>query len=147
MSGFEFRETMSGTFTLDGEAEGAPREIRFTGRAHVGSLLRHLGDRKADLDGEITMEGVATARPLHGELIIDPILGRRIRYDFHFEGDDGSRYRFLGQKDVSLLDPVGSMTTLPATVSDQHGVRIASATLRFDLHDLMPFLATFRPVL
>jgi hypothetical protein len=143
MSGFQFKENMSGTFTRE---DGEPHAIHFSCRARVGSLLRHFADRKAALDGEITMDGLATARPMHGELTIDPVLGRLIRYEFTFRGDDGQLYRFLGQKDVTILDPVGSMTTLPATISDEHGGRVASATLRFDVRDLPSFLGTFRPV-
>lgn len=144
MSGFQFEETMAGTFTVDG---GEERPIRFTARARVDSLRKFLGDRKADLDGEVFMEGYAVGRPLHGEVTIDPVLGRLIRYEFGFDGDDGKHYRFLGQKDVTLLDPVGSMTTLPAAITDEHGERVASATLRFDTRDLPSFLGSFRPVL
>ena len=140
LPGFHFRETMSGTYHRD----GVERPMHFTVTARVGSLLSHLRDRKARLDGEVTMEGFASARPLEGELTIDPILGKLIRYDFAFAADDGARYRFIGQKDVTIRDPVGSMTTLPGQVLALDGKQVATARLTFAKKDLPSFLGTWR---
>ncbi|HEX9100864.1 MAG TPA: hypothetical protein VF997_01605 [Polyangia bacterium] len=140
LPGFHFRETMSGTYRRD----GVERPMQFTVTARAGSLLSHLRDRKARLEGEVTMDGFATARPLEGELTIDPLIGKVIRYEFAFAADDGARYRFVGQKDVTLRDPVGSMTTLPGQVLALDGKQIATALLTFDKKDLPRFLGTWR---
>jgi len=131
---------MSGTYTRD----GVERPMHFTVTARAGSLLSHLRDRKARLEGEVTMDGFATARPLDGEITIDPLLGRLIRYEFTFAADDGTRYRFLGQKDVTLKDPVGSMTTLPGEIFALDGKQVATAHLTFAKKDLPSFLGTWR---
>lgn len=138
--GFHFRETMSGSYQRD----GVERPMHFTATARAGSLLAHLRDRKARLEGEVTLEGLASARPLEGEVTIDPLFGRLIRYEFTFSGDDGQRYRFVGQKDVTLRDPVGSMTFLPAEILSVDGTRVATAQLRFDTRDLPRFLGSWR---
>jgi hypothetical protein len=117
MIGFQFHETMSGSFTRDGEE----RPIRFTVRAVAPSLVQHLRDRTATLEGHVDADGLATHAVLAGSLLIDPVLGRKIRYEFSFTGDDGRSYRFRGQKDVTLRDLVGSMTTLPAEIVDETG--------------------------
>lgn len=140
LPGFHFRETMAGSYTRD----GVERPMQFTVTARAGSLLGHLFDRKARLEGEVTMEGFASARPLEGELTIDPLLGKIIRYEFTFAGDDGQRYRFIGQKDVKLLDPLNSMTTLPAEVQSADGKPVATAQLKFDTRDLPSFLGSWR---
>lgn len=140
LPGFHFRETMSGSYRRD----GVERPMRFTVTARAGSLWSHLRDRKAKLDGEVTMDGFASARPLEGEITIDPLLGKLIRYEFTFAADDGARYRFIGQKDVTLKDPVGSMTTLPGQVLALDGKQIATALLTFDKKDLPSFLGTWR---
>lgn len=140
LPGFHFRETMSGTWRRD----GVERPMHFTVTARAGSLLSHLRDRKARLQGEVTMDGFASARPLDGEITIDPIIGKLIRYEFGFEADDGQRYRFIGQKDVTLKDPVGSMTTLPGQVLALDGKQFATALLLFDKKDLPSFLGTWR---
>ena len=140
LPGFHFRETMSGSYRRD----GVERPMQFTVTARAGSLWSHLRDRKAKLDGEVTMDGFASARPLEGEITIDPLLGKLIRYEFTFAADDGARYRFIGQKDVTLKDPVGSMTTLPGQVLALDGKQIATALLTFDKKDLPSFLGTWR---
>jgi len=140
LPGFHFRETMAGTFSRD----GVERPMHFSVTARAGSLLAHLRDRKARLTGEVTMQGFASARPLEGEITIDPLLGRLIRYEFTFAADDGQRYRFVGQKDVTLRDPVGSMTTLPAQILALDGKLVATAQLAFDKKDLPRFLGSWR---
>lgn len=142
MFGFHFRETMSGTWRKD---DGVERPICFTVTARARSWLKHLRDKKAVLDGTITAEGLATGKPLTGELIIDPLFARIIRYELHFSGDDGRPYMLRGQKDVTLADPVGSMTTLPAEIIDRDQQTFGTAMLKFDARDLPSFLASFRP--
>ncbi len=141
LPGFRFRETMSGTYQRD---DGVALPMHFTVTARAESMLGYLRDRKARLEGEITMEGFASARPLEGEITIDPLVGKLIRYEFGFAGDDGQRYRFIGQKDVTITDPVGSMTTLPGQVLALDGKRVATAKLAFDTKDLPKFLSTWR---
>jgi hypothetical protein len=141
LSGFHFKETMAGTWVRD----GVERPISFSLTARASSWLQHLRDHKAAIDGLITMDGFATERPLTGEMTINPIFGGIIRYEFSFGADDGQRYRFDGQKDVTLLDPVGSMINLPATICDESSRPFATATLKFNPRDLPTFLASFRP--
>jgi hypothetical protein len=143
MSGFQFQETMAGTFTMD----GAERTMKFTARARARSFFRHLTDHKAELDGHVDMDGLATHQPLHGEITINPILGRMIRYEFDFTTDDGQRLRFAGQKDVKLLHVVDTMTTLPGSIVDDKGTELATALLYFDKKRLPGFLGSFRPLL
>jgi hypothetical protein len=143
MAGFEFKETMSGTWRP--EAGGPERNIEFTIVARAGRLLRHLFDRKAEMEGRLKMSGFAEDVPLTGELTIDPVLGKKIRYEFDFVADDGKRYRFAGQKDVQFLDVVRTMTTLPGEILSGDGQVVARADLKFDTHDLPRFLASFRP--
>jgi hypothetical protein len=141
LPGFHFKETMSGTYERD---DGVARPMHFTVTARAESMLNYLRDRKARLEGDVTMDGFATAKPLDGEITIDPLIGKLIRYEFTFAADDGARYRFVGQKDVTIKDPVGSMTFLPGQVLGLDGKRIATAKLEFDKKDLPKFLSTWR---
>lgn len=130
---------MAGSYTRD----GVERPLSFSLEARADSWLRHLRDRKARVHGTIVAEGLATHASLDGELVIDPLIRRVIRYEFDFRGDDGKPYRFAGQKDVSLMDLSNSMTTLPAQIFD--GAQpIASALVKFDKKDLPSFLASWR---
>jgi hypothetical protein len=139
MPGFHFHETMQGTYTRD----GVERPMKFSLQARAGSWLQHLRDRKARINGTVDAEGLASGRAIDGELTIDPVIRRLIRYEFSFTGDDGKPYRFAGQKDVSIFDLAGSMTTLPAEIFDGDKP-IASALLKFDRRDLPAFLMSWR---
>ena len=143
MSGFQFHETMSGTFTRNGDE----RPFRFTVEARVPSLVQFLGDNRAAIAGHVDAGGLATHAPIAGHMVINPVLGGLIAYQFTFTGDDGKHYAFAGQKDVTARSPVRSMTTLPGAVTDDKGNRVASADLMFDLRDLPQFLSSFRPLL
>jgi hypothetical protein len=140
--GFSFVETMVGTFR---PVSGEERAMHFHLRVRAESFLRYLRDRKAHAEGDVTMDGFATDAAVVGELTIDPILGRRIAYSFEFSGDDGKRYRLAGQKDITPLRPVESMTVLPAQIFDERGDVIATADLKFPLDELPKFLASWRP--
>jgi hypothetical protein len=143
MFGFQFTETMSGTYTREGETEARP--LSFTATARARSWLGYLRDKVAAFEGTISMEGFASGAPLHGELTIDPVFRRIIRYDFKFTADDGKPYRFIGQKDVTWADLTRSMTHLPAEIRDPADKPIARAHVTFDLKDLPKFLGSFRP--
>jgi hypothetical protein len=143
MAGFEFKETMSGSWRP--AAGGDERPIEFTIRAHAPRLMQHLFDHKAEIEGRIKMAGFAEDVPLSGQLTIDPLLGKKIRYEFDFVADDGKRYHFAGQKDVQFLDLARTMTTLPGEILDERGHVVGRAGLTFDKSDLPRFLASFRP--
>jgi hypothetical protein len=140
---FHFSETMSGTWRP--VAGGAEKQIEFSITARAGSSMKYLRDRKTGLEGRLRMEGFAADVPIEGELIVDPLIGKRIRYTFEFTADDGKRYKFDGQKDVKFTDLARTMTTLPGAIFDEQGARVASCQLRFDTRDLPSFLASFRP--
>ena len=142
MPGFQFGETMQGTYTRD----GVERPLSFKLDVKVGSVLRHLLDRTATLEGFIDAEGLADHALLTGTILIDPLLGRRIRYEFGFTGSDGESYRFGGQKNVEL-DPkrvLDSMTHLDAEITNERGDVVASARVNFDLRTIPAFARSFR---
>jgi hypothetical protein len=142
--GFRFRETMSGTFyRLDSPHDERP--MSFTIEAKVKSLRAFARDKLARIQGTVTMDGFARARPLEGTLAMRMLDQRRLPYEFTFTGDDCKIYRFRGQKDISVLAPVESMTVLPASVFEPDGKEVARATVRFDLRgDIKKFVRSFR---
>jgi hypothetical protein len=145
--GFEFEEVMSGTYTKSGHPDETGA-IRFQGRARAEDLLRHAKDGLTTLEGTLDMEGFADDVPLKGTIEIRPLLGRVIRYDFTFTGNDGNPYRFTGQKDIRFGAIKESMTSLSGAVTDGHGNEVARAVLRFDVKaDLLPFLVSWKPAL
>jgi hypothetical protein len=143
MAGFEFHETMVGSFRLRGEARDRP--MSFTLRCRSPRWLTFLRRPEVEIEGEIDAEGFADHRHLRGTLGMDPIRTRTLPYAFHFTANDGAAYTFAGKKDIHVTRMMESMTVLPGAILDASGAIVAEALLRFDLRsDLVRFLGSFR---
>jgi hypothetical protein len=144
MSTLEFWETMSGAYHfVDKPHEERP--MSFTIRARSAPLWRFLRHPEVEIEGEVFAPGLANHRHVRGTLGLDVLRTRTLPYRFKFVGDDGRAYEFQGQKDVSPLALLETMTTLPGSIRDENGVHVAVALLRFDARsDLSKFLKSFR---
>jgi hypothetical protein len=142
--GFSFEETMSGSYHLL-SSQLDERAISFTLGARVAGIRKFAKDRLARVEGEVYVEKFAEHRPFEGTLALRLLDERRLTYDFTFRGNDGHEYRFHGQKDVTLLSLLETMTTLPASIYDGSGAEIARAVLRFDTRGTLgSFLRSWR---
>jgi hypothetical protein len=143
MAGFEFYETMAGSFRLRGDARD--RSMSFTIRARSFTWASFLRRPEVDIEGEVDAEGFADHRYLRGTLGMDPIRTRRLPYAFRFAANDGAPYTFAGEKTMHVGRLVESMTVLPGAILDASGEGVGEALLRFDLRsDLARFLRSFR---
>jgi hypothetical protein len=142
--GFSFEETMSGSYHLL-SSQLDERAISFSLFARVAGIRQFLKDKLARVQGEVNVEAFADHRPLEGTLALKLFDEQRLTYDFTFDANDGRRYRFHGQKDVTMIDLFDTMTTLPASIYDAAGSEIARAVLRFDARaNLATFLRSWR---
>ncbi len=138
---------MTGTYTRTGHPEQSG-ELRLRARAQADSLRTHLRDGMTALTGTFDMEGVADDVPVSGTLEIHMVGKKMIRYDFSFSGNDGTPYRFQGQKDIRYSDFARSMSICRGAITTPAGEEIARATLNFDIKaDLLPFLVSWKPAL
>ena len=143
--GFEFAETMSGTVEWLAEP-GKRHPFKFEITAHAQSTRAHLSNGVAQIRGVVHAPPHAESADASGTITIRPIGKRMIRYELSFLGDDGKRYEMVGQKDISWLRPVQTLTTLPAEIRDEDGKRVGTCLTRFDYkNDLWTFLRSFRP--
>jgi hypothetical protein len=143
MAGFEFHETMAGSFRLLGEPRD--RAMSFTVRARSFTWASFLRRPQVDIEGEIDAEGFADHRYLRGTLGMDPLRTRTLPYAFAFAANDGAPHTFAGTKTLHVGRLIESMTVLPGAILDAGGKRVAEALLRFDVqHDLARFLHSFR---
>lgn len=143
MAGFEFYETMVGSFRLQGDARDRP--MSFTLRCRSPRWLRFLARPEVEIEGEVDAEGFADHRHLRGTLGMDALRTRTLPYAFRFVANDGKEYTFAGQKTLHALRMVESMTVLPGAILDAAGARVGEALLRFDLRsDLGRFLRSFK---
>jgi hypothetical protein len=141
--GFRFNENMVGSYHLLREPEAA-RRFAFHYDVVSPGLWRTLRDGRAEAAGTVEAEGLAERAELAGFIVIRPLVARTIRYEFHFSGDDGSRYRFAGEKTIRHLHPIRTWTTLPGALYDAEDRAIAHSLSHFDLKELGPFLRSFK---
>ena len=114
--------------------------------SHAASMLAWARNGKGTLTGTVEAPGLAAAAPTEGTITMRPVIGRIIKYELAFTGDDGKRYRFVGQKDIRWLDALRTWTTLPGEISDESGRLVARCQTRFDYKsDWMQFASSFRP--
>lgn len=146
MSMLEFWETMSGAYHFVDKPHDE-RPMSFTIRAKSAPLLRFLRRPEVEIEGEVFAPGLANRRLLRGTLGMDVLRTGTLPYRFKFVGDDGKSYVFQGQKNVSPLALIETMTTLPGSIRDERGTDVAVALLRFDARsDLLTFLRSFQLV-
>ena len=144
MSGFEFHETMAGSFHLVTRPD-EERPMSFTIRARARSLFSFLRRPEVEIEGEVDAAGFADHRYLRGTLGMDVIRTRTLPYAFRFTGNDGATYAFVGKKTISPSELALSMTVLPGSLLDERGSEVGRALLRFDLRsDLLKFLSSFK---
>ena len=143
--GFEFSETMAGTFELDA-SPGTRHPLRFDIQIHAPSAREHLKTGRANVTGVVHASPLAQAADAEGTILIRPLGQRVIRYEIGFAGDDGKHYELVGQKDIQLRHLVTSWTTLPMEILDEDHRRVATCLTRFDYRkDWWSFLRSFRP--
>lgn len=138
-----FSEVMEGELRLSGEDRARPMRLELA--ADLPGVLRPWGDAEGALTGRVAVPDWADDPEASGRLRVAPLAARRIRYTLDFTAGDGRRLHLDGWKSVSAGRPVRSMTSLPATVTDEDGKVVGEARLRFRLRrDLAAFLASFR---
>ncbi len=137
-----FVETMRGTLE---DERGASTPVEFTLHVEAPSTRAFLLDGRCAARGVLKAPGFAPEAPCDGEVHITRV-PPSIGYRLHARGADGAMLTLAGTKQVALTRVLGTMTTLPVTLTDEHGALRARGVLRFDLKDLAPFLATFSPL-
>jgi hypothetical protein len=144
MAGFQFHETMAGSFHLL-SAPGEERAMSFTIGARSEPLRKFLRERVVEIEGEVDAEGFADHRYLRGSLGLDLLGTGTLPYAFEFRANDGAAYSFRGKKTIVAGRFLESMTVLPGRILDAGGALFGQALLRFDLRsDLLRFVKSFR---
>ena len=136
-----FTETMAGTF-VGTDGNQAPMIFEVAARA-PGPKAFLTGDPIV-LTGTVTIGGLARTADLTGTLAVRllRLSKRELVYDFTFNDDEGRPCRYEARKNVSLLRPLETMTTLRGSVYRENE-SIGTATVRFDLRDVPGFLSSF----
>jgi len=133
-----FVETMRGTVRdLHGDVHSIAFDVSAIGNSR---------------DGHFALRGLARAphwareAAAHGTLTIAP-RERTITYVVRFRSEAGAELLLDAQKRFSFFAPLRSMTLMPVTLRDASGEVIARGEMMFDLRELVPFLASWLPLI
>jgi hypothetical protein len=141
--GFSYVETLHGSYhTLQAPGDEFPMSLSL--RLEVPDVARYALDGTARIEGELEAPGLVERAPFRGVVVLEP-LKARVTYDFRFE-IAGREHRFHGEREVDLLRPARSATTLPGRIYRDEQ-EIARAVLRFDVREgLLELLRSVRPI-
>lgn len=137
-----FVETMRGTVR---DEAGRSWPVEFEVRAEAADHARFLRDGTTRLEGLIRAGEIVPEAACQGSLTLSP-LRRRIAYALEFSDAAGAPRTLRGEKRFDPLSPVRSMTVLPVELAERDGRVLARGELRFDLRELLPFLASWLPI-
>lgn len=147
--GFELAESMTGRFhRFDDPLKDYA--VRVALRLGVDGLRRFARERRITVEGVILAEGLAenggAGTTVEGVVEWKLLDQNRIPYALTFVGDDAKRYHLRGQRDFFVFDAVGSLTTLSASLYDDHEHEIGRARFQFEPRLELPALfKSFRP--
>jgi hypothetical protein len=134
--GFEFAETMEGTYARV-DAPGERRPLRFAARVRAPSILRYLRTGHAEVTGTLDAEGLATAAGITGTMLLRPLSQGRIGYQLRFAADNGETHEFRGEKHIRLDALARTFTELDAEILDASGGVVATSHVSFDVRAQM----------
>ncbi len=150
--GFHLTETMSGTheFVNNAGPEGEHR-MKFVvtwGTKHLSNWLNPLssGFMSNYLEGRIWVGGLVQDAPCHGTLDLRYFKDATLCYTIFFKGDDGTPYRYVGEKvNLRPWNLHRTHTTCYGTITDlDSNKEISRSILYFRLDTAPSFLASFR---
>ena len=141
MRSIEFSERMAGTYVGN---DGRQAPMMFEVDAVAPGPQSFVVGTPIQLRGTMTIGGIARTVPTHGQLTVRLFrLGKReLVYELSFTDDDGNQCRYEARKDISLIRPLSTMTTLRGHVY-RAAEPIGTATVHFDLKDIPGFLSSF----
>lgn len=137
-----FSENMYGNYSLPEKGEKLG-QFNFSCNVRIPSLESFLYDYTTFIDGEVTMENITDSTEIKGTLIIDPLIGKKLVYNFEFTGSDGQKYSFSGKKNVNFVNFLHSMTNLNGFIF-KNDTLFAKANLRYNLQELPILISSMK---
>jgi hypothetical protein len=126
-----FHENMSGAYHLLARPL-EDRDAELSLDVAIDRLRDFVRAPALRVEGTLSLEGVATARPCTGKIGLRIANEQRIPYDLRFVGDDGKDYRLYGQRDLTVPKLADALTVLPMSLCDETEREVGRAVLRFD---------------
>jgi hypothetical protein len=134
MLGFRFSERFTGQFyrlTAPLEPTEAVLDIEIV----CFDILDFLRTRTAVLRGTFSVANFAASQHVEGEVRLRFATEGNAGYSFWFLGNDGMRYRLLGEKDAHVSRGTASFTELPMSVFDDRGRELGRIEFAFPFRE------------
>jgi hypothetical protein len=151
VNGFEFSEGAVGTHRfVERRRDRGEMPFSFSFKASSDEFKWFLHPDSRDfvsmnIEGVLNMDGLAAKAAFKGTIEASLFRRRQIIYDFTFKSSGGTDYRFHGHKDLSIFQPLKSITTLYGEVMNSRSGKIISTTVTYmDLRDIPRILASIR---
>ncbi len=143
--GFCYKEVLEGRWRrAGGGQEGRARLVLRADFANVGRLAR---DLEGNIDGHVTLEGLADRAPVRGTVRVRLLSEDGIHYEMGFDAADGRPHRMALTRAFDVLHPVDSLTEVAGQLTDGQGEVAGDVHLSFELRSqLVPTLASVRIV-
>jgi len=139
--GLSFFERMQGHLV---DPAGGVHPIDFELKAEADRTGHLLRTGEARLSGVLRVLPWAEAAPATGTLRFLPEHRLQLGYDLDFVDEQGEPCQLSGRKYLGPLKPLGGATDLDTRLL-RGEVELAAGHMHFDLDDLLPFTASWRP--
>jgi nucleoside-diphosphate-sugar epimerase len=144
--GFGFREVLQGTWT--DEAAGRQGRAHLVLDAEFPNVARLARDLEGNVDGTLTLEGLADEQELRGTIRVRFLSEEGLHYEMGFDDQHGRPHRIRLSRRANLLHPIESLTRVVGEVTGREAERVGRLELTFDLGDQwMATLASLRVIL
>ncbi|MFT7518645.1 MAG: choline dehydrogenase-like flavoprotein [Kiritimatiellia bacterium] len=137
--GLSFTETMQGHIV---DRWGAQHRIDFQIMAEASHLGQFNRTGRARLTGVVHAPPWTDGAPLQGTITVRPVRKKVIHYRFTFRDEEDRDLVFEGEKHISWLRPLATVTLLHGEL--RHGAEVLGrGELRFDLNEVFEFAASY----
>ncbi|MEA3378081.1 MAG: hypothetical protein U9Q69_00425 [Nanoarchaeota archaeon] len=142
-----FHETMYGHY-VNWESKLKKFDFSVTATAPLERLNpNHSHAMLTDLKGAVTLENLCHDEPMYnGFLLLDFFKQHKLIYEFEFDIGDKGHYFYSGSKDLSIKEPITSMTTLKGVLKrsfNSRHIKDYATISKFKLEDVPRFLYSF----
>ena len=150
--GFMLDEVMTGTHHFvnkSGPAGEHPMSFRVSwGTRHLASYINPFnpGFMSNWLEGTVTVGGLVTDAPCRGTLDLAYFTEAKIRYTFDFQDDQGTPYRYIGEKvNLRPWNLHKTHTTCYGTIVNlKNNKEVSKSIVYFKFETTPEFMASFR---
>ena len=142
--GFGLRLRPEGDWYTPGADDDRPAQLELD--VEFPNAVRLAANLEGNVDGRLTLAGLATDQPIRGTIRIRLWSDGQVRYEWGFDGDDGRPYRLSAEHTLEIGHPIRSLARVRGRITDRYGETAGYVDLELDPRRLPSALKSLRPV-